>query len=142
MRNVAFVMIGLIVLLVCSLLPGCGGEGGVGTVVTIVGAYTGISLGDATGIIKFFVNPGGVFTGNITLPPVCVGTIAITGTVDPVTGAVTFSGSGCGITFSGSGTLTQTSPGVWTGSGTWSGSNGSSGTWAGTRTGSTGSISI
>jgi len=141
MRNVRLGMIGLVALLVGLALSGCGGEGG-GVGITANGIYIGQAFGDGSGPMRYFIGANGAFTGNVDLSPVCPGGVAITGNVDPVTGNVTFSGTACGITFTGAGSVQQTSPGVWTGSGTWNGSNGTSGTWSGTRTGATGSISL
>jgi len=140
MRNARLVMVGLVALLVGLALSGCGGEtGAVG--ITMNGIYIGSASGDGSGPIRYFIGANGAFTGNVDLSPVCPGGVAITGNV-AANGNVTFSGSGCGITFTGAGSVQQTSPGVWTGSGTWNGSNGTSGTWSGTRTGATGSISL
>ncbi len=142
------VILGLALVLGIAGFCGCGGSGTGGGITVnfpsvLIGIYAGQMDGDGTGPLRFYIDPRGGLIGNFRLPPICAGPIQITGTVDP-DGNVIITGSGCGFTFSGTGTLAQTASGsvVYTGSGTWTGSNGTSGTWSATRTGATGAISV
>jgi len=144
-------VVGLALVLGIAGLCGCGGggAGGGGGGITVnfppvlIGIYTGLMDGDGAGPLRFFIDPRGGLIGNFRLPPICAGSIQITGTVD-ADGNVIFAGSGCGFTFGGTGALVQSAPGsvVYTGSGTWTGSNGTSGTWSATRTAATGAIGV
>jgi hypothetical protein len=125
--------------MLCSIIAGCGGEGPPGP--QIVGFYSGQTAGDGSGEIRFFVTATTALRGNMTLVPICGRTISIRGTV-AASGAVTFSGSACGVDFSGDGQIDlDPSTQTYKGSGTWTGSNGTSGTWSADWQGRTGSIS-
>ena len=129
----AICSVGLAMLAAGLVLSGCGGGGGE---LTITGLYVGAMEGDGSGPLRFTIDGNGGLVGNFRLPPICAGPIVITGTADPA-GNVTFQGTACGITFSGTGTIQRLAPGSnqFVGSGTWQGTGGSSGTWSVTRTG-------
>jgi hypothetical protein len=123
----------------CPIFAGCGGEAVTGPV--IIGFYSGQTDGDGQGLIKFFATVTGALRGNMTLVPLCGQEINISGTVAP-SGAVSFSGSACGVDFTGTGLIQLNPTGQrYTGSGTWTGSNGTNGTWSVDWQGRTGSIS-
>ena len=125
----------------CALVAGCGGETNIQ--VTMVGLYAGTMDGDGAGPLRFYIGPGGGLIGNFRLPPICNGPVHITGSVTP-DGNVVFTGTGCGVTFQGTGHVERLAPGsnVWVGSGTWTGSNGTHGTWGATWIRRSGSISV
>jgi hypothetical protein len=116
--------------MISMMLAGCGGGG---VTVTIAGLYRGLTAGDGTGPISFRITTNGTLAGNFRVAPVCGDTLHIDGTVAP-DGTVTFHGTGCGITFEGTGQIERPAGSdVFTGSGTWTGSDGSSGTWTVTQ---------
>jgi hypothetical protein len=113
----------LTVVLAAALLSGCGGTGGNGDKHPMRGEYRGETLHDDTGRITFRVNNAGELTGQCSMPPLCGQRFQITGTVDEQ-GVVAFEGTGCSITFAGTGFLDG-----WSGNGSWTGSDGSDGGW-------------
>ncbi len=137
MRTRLLLLAGLVLVPAAWLIvSGCGGEG---EFVVRVGIYEGEIYGDETGPIGFSLNPQGRVRGIIG--PVTCPNITIVGNVDP-SGAVTWTGTGCGVTYHGTGTVQQAAPGsrIWTGSGPWTASNGNRGTWGVQRTKRTGAI--
>jgi len=141
MLSIRFICLLTLAALLAVGLAGCGGEGPIGC--TVAGIYVGQMSGDGTGPLRFYIDPNGAVTGNFRVPPICNGPVHITGTVDD-DGNITFQGTGCGVTFQGTGTVEPQAPGscVYVGSGTWTGDDGSIGTWGATRTSRTGSISV
>lgn len=138
MRRRFLLLAGLLLVPVAWLLvSGCGGEG---EYVVRVGIYEGDMDGDETGPIEFSLNSRGQLQGIVSLPS-CANVIVLVGDVDP-DGGVTFTATGCGVTYTGIGTIRQAAPGsaIWTGSGTWTANNGNSGTWDVRRTKRTGAI--
>jgi hypothetical protein len=125
--------------MLAMILAGCGGGDGTVTAARIY-LYRGQTAGDGTGPIVFRVTADGTLDGNCHVSPVCRKTFHIDGTVS-ADGAVHFQGSGCGITFEGTGQIEPPKgSGLATGSGTWTGSDGSSGTWSVTQSGHTGTL--
>jgi hypothetical protein len=123
------------------MLMGCGGEAVIQ--ITMVGVYDGDVAGDGAGPLRFYIGRNGYLTGNLRIPPLCAGPIQITGTVTR-DGNVTWTGTGCGCTYTGQGKVERLAPGsnVFVGSGTWTGCGGTSGTWGVTWIARTGSISV
>ncbi len=140
MRTRSFLLAGLLVTATGLVISGCGGEAG--GEIEMVGIYWGDVFGDDTGIIRFYISPRGALNGNVRLSA-CADPIQIVGIVD-ASGAVTWSGTGCGVTFNGTGNVEQLAPGspVWVGQGTWKATNGTRGTWGVRRQARTGSISV
>jgi len=126
----------------CVALVGCGGEAAI-VKIKMVGVYDGSVTGDGAGPLRFYIGRNGQLTGNVRIPPLCAGPIKVTGTVTR-DGNVTWTATGCGITFQGTGKVERLAPGsnVYVGSGTWTGSDGSGGTWGATWVARTGSIGV
>lgn len=140
MKKRAFLVVGLLVALALPLLAGCGGEGGpIQAIVT--GLYVGTAAGCGNGgPFRMLIDDNGNITGTMDISPLCAN-MAITGTYNP-DGTVTFTATGCGITVTGDGQITQRAPGSWVfvGTGTWSTLGCNNGTWTATRVGATGVI--
>jgi len=136
----SFLLAGLLVTVAGLVISGCGGEAGRAS--EVAGIYWGDVFGDDTGIIRFYISPRGTLNGNIRVSA-CANPIQIFGIVD-ASGGVTWHGTGCGVTFRGTGNVEPLAPGspVWVGQGTWRATNGTTGTWGVRRQARTGSISV